>query len=109
MTADEATLRWRAQNPVEGHVRLVADNTILDEAKRLVQGDRQDAYSHPAEDFARTALMWSAILGSEVTAKQVALCMAALKLSRECHRHAVDNLVDAAGYVLTAQMVEDAQ
>ena len=80
---------------------------ILEEANSLVNGDRQTDYGHPADDFARTAQMWSAILGIEVTAKQVGLCMCALKISREVHRPKRDNLTDLAGYALTAQMVQE--
>jgi hypothetical protein len=76
------------------------------EAVSLVFGDRQDSYGHPFDDFTRTGRMWAAILGlDEVTPEQVALCMVALKLSREAHRHKRDNLVDAVGYVLTLDRV----
>lgn len=81
--------------------------TILEEALRLVHGARQAAYSHPADDFAKTALIWQAILGIEIRPKQVALCMCGVKISRETHKHKRDNLVDLAGYAETAQMVED--
>lgn len=72
--------------------------TILDEAKRITAGDRQNAYGPPDQDFARTAAMWSQLLGVDVEARQVALCMIALKLSRETHQRKRDNWVDIAGY-----------
>jgi hypothetical protein len=78
--------------------------TILLEAQRLVHGDRGADYGHPLEDFSRTALIWSAILGVEVTAEQVGLCMIGVKLSRQCNRPKRDNMVDAAGYAETVQM-----
>lgn len=81
--------------------------TILEEAQALVYGERQDAYGHPADDYARTALIWTAILGVDVTAKQAALCMVAVKLSRECHRPSRDNLVDGAGYFAVAARIEN--
>lgn len=81
--------------------------TILEEANRLVNGPRQGDYGHPLEDFRRTAAIWSAILGVEVTPQQVGLCMIGVKLSRECNGHKRDNLVDAAGYAQTVQMVEE--
>ena len=84
-----------------------SSETILDTAKRLVYGPRQEAYGHPYRDFSRTAVFWSAILGVLVTPQQVALCMCALKLSREVNMHHADNLVDLAGYAATAAMVED--
>jgi hypothetical protein len=80
--------------------------TILQEAQRLVHGDRGADYGHPIEDFTRTGRIWAAILGlDEVTAEQVALCMAALKISRECNRHKRDNMTDLAGYAETLMMV----
>jgi hypothetical protein len=83
--------------------------TILEEANRLVHGDRQNDYGHPFHDFSRTAKMWSAILGVEVTPAQVGLCMCALKISRECNKPKRDNLTDLAGYAATVQMVREYQ
>jgi hypothetical protein len=81
--------------------------SILDEAKRIVHGDRGENYGHPFEDFSRTAQIWSAILGTEVTPENVALCMVGLKISREVNRPKRDNIVDGAGYFETLQMVKD--
>ncbi len=82
--------------------------TVLEEAQRLIFGDRNAAYGHPAEDFARTGRMWGAILGiPDVPPAQVGLCMAALKISREVHRPKRDNLVDLAGYAGTVAMVRE--
>jgi precorrin-4 methylase len=64
-----------------------------------------DDYGHPIHDFTRTASMWSTILGVEVTAPQVAICMILVKVSRETHKHKRDNLVDIAGYARTLEMV----
>ena len=80
--------------------------TALQEAQRLVHGDRGAAYGHPLDDFARTGRMWAAILGvPEVTPEQVGLCMAAVKISREVNRPARDNRVDLAGYAETVEMI----
>lgn len=82
--------------------------TILQEAQRLVHGDRQAAYGHPIDDFTRTGRMWAAILGLEqVTPEQVGLCMIAVKLSRQCNKPKRDNMTDAAGYAATVQMVDE--
>lgn len=81
--------------------------TVLEEAGRLVYGDRQEAYGHPADDYERTALIWSAILGFPVTAKQAALCMVGVKLSREAHRPGRDNRVDGAGYFAVCDRIEN--
>lgn len=82
--------------------------TVLEEAQRLVYGPRQNNYGHPADDFTRTGRMWAAILGVEVvTPAQVALCMCAVKISRECHRPKRDNLTDLAGYAATLALVRE--
>ena len=78
---------------------------ILKEAHALINAERQDDYGSPVESFARIAVLWSAYLDRHVTAKDVAICMALLKLSRESHRHKKDNLLDACGYLgLAADM-----
>jgi len=88
---------------------LIPD-TILEEAQSLVQGPRQGDYGHPIDDFTRTGAMWGALLGREaVDPHMVALMMVALKLSREVNRRKRDNRVDAAGYLLTADMVDERQ
>ena len=83
----------------------VADWTILDEAGSLVDGDRNADYGRPIHDFDRAAQIWSAILGTQVTGEQVALCMVGVKLAREVHRPKRDNLVDAVGYLLAYDSV----
>jgi len=55
----------------------------------------------------RIALAWSAILDRPVTGKEVALCMAALKLCREAHKPKRDNRVDLVGFALIADMVSE--
>ena len=71
---------------------------ILEEALRITQGSRQESYGHPADDFERTAAMWSAHKGVTFTAAEVAMFMVMVKLSRERHRPKRDNWVDMAGY-----------
>ena len=85
-----------------------ARETILQEADRLVHGDRQGVYGHPFDDFSKTASLWSAVLGMEVTPEQVALCMIMVKISRLMqspdHR---DTQVDVGGYIATYNMVRE--
>lgn len=71
---------------------------ILTEALRLTSGDRQAQYGPPDQDFQRTAQMWSALKGVPFTAKEVAMFMICLKLSRQTHQDKRDNWVDIAGY-----------
>jgi nucleoside 2-deoxyribosyltransferase len=84
-----------------------ATESALQEAQRLVHGNRGDDYGHPIHDFSRTAQIWSAILGVEVKPEQVALCMVGVKISRECNKPKRDNRVDGAGYFETLQMIYD--
>jgi hypothetical protein len=85
--------------------------TILQEAQRLVHGDRGADYGHPIEDFTRTGRIWGAILGLDraVTPNEVALCMVGVKLSREVNRPKRDNRADGAGYFETLDMVVQKQ
>jgi len=82
--------------------------TVTQEANRLVHGDRGAIYSHPLDDFGRTAKMVSAILGVPVSEEQVALIMIAVKASRLTnspdHR---DSVVDIAGYAECYWMVRE--
>lgn len=81
------------------------NESALEEAQRLVHGDRGEAYGHPFEDFSKSALIWTAILGKEITPEQVALCMVGVKISREVNKPKRDNRVDGAGYFETLEMV----
>lgn len=83
-----------------------AGESILEEAHRLVYGDRHDDYGHPADDYEKVAAIWAVILEQPVTAKQAALCMVGVKLARELHRPKRDNLVDLAGYAAVAARIE---
>lgn len=84
--------------------------SILEEAQRLVHGDRQHTYGHPIADFTRTGRIWGAILGvPDIDPRFVALMMGGVKMSREVNKHKRDNLVDLAGYAETAAMVAERQ
>lgn len=72
--------------------------SILQEAQRLTHGNRNSSYGHPLDDYGRTAKLWSAILGVSVSPEQAALCMCAVKISRQVHKPGRDNMTDLAGY-----------
>lgn len=84
-----------------------AQESILVEADRLVSGARQNDYGHPSQDFARTAAMWTVILGVEVTAEQIPLCMIAVKISRLMNSYKRDSAVDIAGYAKTLTLLHE--
>lgn len=75
---------------------------ILQEAESLINGDRARDYGSAHENFARIARIWSVILGIDVTAQEVALCMAGLKLARLANGPHRDSYVDGAGYMALA-------
>lgn len=84
--------------------------TILEEAQRLVHGNRGADYGHPIEDYTRTGRIWGAILGiPDIDPRLCCLMMAAVKVSRECNKHKRDNLTDLAGYAECASMVAERQ
>lgn len=97
----------------EGYVPGLEDSlhdrneTILEEAQRLITGERNHTYDHPLDNFERIAAIWSVVLGIKVTPEQVGLCMVGVKLAREAYMPKRDNLVDGAGYFGTVQMVRD--
>ncbi|RTL04103.1 MAG: hypothetical protein EKK62_17050 [Acidimicrobiia bacterium] len=93
--------------------------TILQEAQRLVHGDRQGDYGHPYDDYTRTGRMWGAILDGwlrqqpgfahippvpDVDPCVGTLLMAAVKISRQVNRPKRDNMTDLAGYAECTQM-----
>ncbi len=78
---------------------------LLLDANAAIGGDRERDYGDATATagFERIAAMWSAILGTEVTAEQYAMCMIAVKLGRlvETPNHR-DSWMDAAGYAALA-------
>ena len=55
--------------------------TILEEAQRLVHGNRGADYGHPIEDYTRTGRLWGALLGiPDIDPRICCLMMAAMKL-----------------------------
>jgi hypothetical protein len=79
--------------------------TALQEAQKLITGDRNRDYDHPLDNFDRIAKGWEVIFDVPVTAEQVGLAMAWVKIAREVYSHKRDNLVDGAGYFGTVDMV----
>lgn len=95
--------------------------TILQEAQRLVGGDRGSDYGHPLDDYNKTGMIWGALLHKwaklaaqsdvplPVPADLACLMMVGVKLSRHVNKRKRDNLVDAAGYLRCTEMCEDEQ
>lgn len=81
--------------------------SVLREADAIINGARRKSYGNADESFRKVAAMWSAIVGEEITARQVCLCMIALKVCRESHRPSRDNAVDICGYAGLLEQLQD--
>lgn len=79
--------------------------TVLETARELTEGERQKDYGPPEVNLGRTAKLWSALLGFDVTAEQVVMCMILAKVARESHLPKRDNRVDIAGYANVLDML----
>jgi len=77
---------------------------IIREAYELVTGLRQDDYSHPLDDYSRTAEIFYSITGIQLSAEEAILFMVCVKLSRLANEldqglDVPDNTRDAIGYL----------
>ena len=73
--------------------------SILNRAMECVCGEREQDYGSPEDSFGKIAELWSVHLGTEITAEDVAVMMALLKLARIGTGVATDDSwVDVAGY-----------
>lgn len=87
-------------------------STVLLDAEKAINGDRDQAYGAPAENFTNIANLWTVLLGpklkdgEEVSPGDVASLMIALKLARAMTSpEKTDHWVDTAGYAALAAEV----
>jgi len=80
--------------------------SIAEEAERLVNGPRRDDYGPVRESFDQVAAVWSALLGFNLAAEDVAKLMIAYKLCRETNAAKRDNRVDLVGYTILLDRLE---
>ena len=74
---------------------------MLRQAEQLVNGDRNNQYGPPDQDFQRTADLWTIYLNGRriIDAHDVAVMMILLKVSRlSWSADKADNWIDIAGY-----------
>lgn len=78
-------------------------NEVLSKAAELISGDRQATYGDAKEMHQLIGDLWSAYLGVEVGAVDVAVLMVLMKAARSKgpQKHA-DNFVDICGYAALA-------
>ena len=79
---------------------------LLDEAKKLICGDRQEDYGDKLKNHQNIADFWSVFLEKEITAHDVAICMALVKVARLMNQHKKDSYLDMAAYAAIAGEIE---
>ena len=84
-----------------------SEDTVRDEAKRIIHGPRQADSGRPRETCTDIAVLWSSILGVEVLPAQVVMCMITLKVARLKKGYHRDSVVDIAGYAGVLEMVHN--
>ncbi len=85
---------------------------ILTEAHDLINGPRQQAYSHPFDDYYRVKELFYSMTGIQLTVQQAITFMVCVKLGRMAHNMQQgdwhrDSIVDAAGYLGCLSMAHE--
>lgn len=93
------------------NIRKMEDESCLEEAAKIISGNRQNDYGTPEDSFQRIADYWNAYLYHRkevmkgtidedypLEGKDIAMMMVLFKIAREEHSHKHDNLVDICGY-----------
>ena len=80
---------------------------ILNDAKKLIGGNRQKDYGDKLTNHQNIAALWSVFLQVNITAHDAAVCMALVKVARLMHQHKKDNYIDLAAYASIAGEIEE--
>lgn len=86
------------------NIDITPREDVLNEAAKLITGDRNQTYGSPTQNFTDTANIWSIILrnklrdGARIEPGEVASMMVGLKLARQPAQPKRDNWTDIAGY-----------
>jgi hypothetical protein len=83
---------------------------ILEKANQIVNEraeEKERQYGPMSEGMERAARIASGATGKTLTAKDMYLCLVALKLSRESYNHKEDNLLDAVAYLAALNNYEN--
>ncbi|MDF1578400.1 MAG: DUF6378 domain-containing protein [Desulfobulbales bacterium] len=85
-------------------------------ALQVINGDRQDQYGAPEDNFANIAVRWTQYLkgrgimmpaAPNLNAKDVVMMMVDFKVARQCGSPKRDNLIDLTGYAGILDDLED--
>ena len=79
---------------------MTAREKMLEEAKRIVCGDRDRQYGGPENTFGEIAALWGKYLGEDIGSEDVAIMMILMKVARlkTSEYESRDSWVDIAGY-----------
>ena len=83
------------------------NETILEEAQRLVYGDRNKDYGTPLTNHSRTASLYSAYLGIPISPEQVCYLNILQKIARGMNAFKRDTITDIAGYAANLEMIQN--
>ncbi len=72
---------------------------VLAEAAALINGDREQDYGSPKDNFGAIAAMWSAYIGVAISPADVCCMMALLKIARLKNGYHADSFIDGVGYL----------
>lgn len=76
---------------------------VLDTARKIVRGDREQDYGPPERNLTRIGVVWGALLDRDpIPPRTVAVMLAGMKVVRAAGRTNRDDLIDGAGYLLLA-------
>ena len=79
---------------------------LLKEARELIGGDRQTDYGDKLTNHENIAGFWSIFLEKKISAHDVAICMALVKVARLMNQHKKDSYIDMAAYACIAGEIE---
>lgn len=112
-------LRMPSLQPISPDGPLVVEPTpkrrgakVMDEAAEIINGERNEHYGEPEDNFRNIAEMWNAYLRprygfDKLDAYDVAMLMVLMKVARNGHYRKLDNLVDIVGYTAHAGDIDD--
>ena len=95
--------------------RSITKEDVLQKAKDLVTGDRNDTHGDAFNNHAEIAEFWNIFLDKKlqpmasITAEDVALMMVLMKISRNTQgkKNNLDNFIDMCGYAAIAGEIND--
>lgn len=98
----DSIIGWRDAHPLDASK---PDKTVFAEAEKIIYGDREQTYGHPAKNLKNIAWQWTEYMrakyGSSLQLSEEDVCwmMVDLKKCRQMNSAKRDNLVDAIGYI----------